>query len=101
MYLAAKSLQIVHESIALVFGVFEMNADVNCLFRADFLTVSAEDATKFVYLVNERYAVALFILTGHEFDTVRRANLRTKPTCHALGFPLLIREHTMCAPPTR
>ena len=77
MGLAAKTLQIVYESIALVFGVFEVNADVNCLFRTDFLTVSAEDATKFVYLVNERYAIALFILAWDEFDTICRADLRT------------------------
>ena len=77
MSLTTETLQIVHESIALVLGVFEVNADMNCFLRADFLTVPTEDATKFVYLVNERYTIAVFVLARDEFDTVCRTDLRT------------------------
>jgi len=61
--LAAQAFQVVHEPIALVLGVFEMHSDVNCLFGANLLTIATKDATKFIYLVNERYAIALLILS--------------------------------------
>ena len=77
MFLATETLQIIHKSIALVLGVFEMNADVNCFLRADFLTIAAEDATEFVNLVNEGYSITLFILTWDEFDAIRGTDLWT------------------------
>ena len=77
MGLATKTLQIVHKPIAVILGVFVMYADVDCFLWADFLTVSTEDATKFVYLVNERYAIAIFVLARDELDAIRWTHLRT------------------------
>jgi hypothetical protein len=63
--LAAKAFQIVHEPIALVLGVFEMNSDMNCFFGAYFLTITAKDATEFVDIVHEWYPVTLLVFPRH------------------------------------
>ena len=51
-------LEVVDETLAAVLGVLVVPADVDRLFRADFLAVAAEDAAELVDLEHERIAVA-------------------------------------------
>src|SRR5204862_4522862 len=66
--LRAQPLQIVHEAIARELGVLVMHPDVNRLLGADLLAIAAEDAAELVAFVDQRIAVALLVLAGHQLD---------------------------------
>src|SRR5690349_4843109 len=97
--LRAQPLQIVDEAVARVLGVFVMHADVNRLFGADFLAVTAEHAAELVDLVDQRVAVAVLVLPRHELDAVGGTDLRAQAAGDALGAALLVGQHAVCAAP--
>src|SRR5689334_12928806 len=100
MRLRAQPLEVVHEPVAGKLRVLVVHADVDRFFGADLLAVAAEHAPEFVDLVDERVAVPLFVLAGHELDAVRRTNLGAEAARDALGAPLLVGEHPVRpAPP--
>src|SRR3954469_24193606 len=101
MRLRHQSLQIVHESFAAVLGVFEVTSDVNRFLRADFLTVAAEDAAEFVDLEEQRIAIAVLVLTGHELDAIRRTDRRAETAGDALRLPIFSGEHPVRPTPSR
>src|SRR3989449_5871437 len=101
MGLGAQALEIVHEPVAGVLRVLVVHADVDRLLGADLLAVAAEHAAELVDLVNQRVAVALFVLAGDELDAVGRADLGAQAARHALGAPLLVGEHAVRAAPPR
>src|SRR2546425_13371230 len=43
---------------------------------------------------------SLLVLAGDQLDAVGRADLGAQAACHALGPPLLVREHAVRAAPT-
>src|SRR5256886_9102287 len=88
MRLRAQALQVVDEPVAGELGVLVVHADVDRLFGTALLAVTAEHAAELVDLVNQRVAVALFVLAGDELDAVRRADLWAQAARHALGAPL-------------
>src|SRR5947209_9411986 len=90
MGLGAQALEIVHEPVAGVLRVLVVHAHVDRLLGTDLLAVAAEHAAELVDLVDQRIAVALLVLPGHELDAVRRADLGAQATGDALGTPLLI-----------
>src|SRR5205814_8285884 len=93
--------QVVDEPVAGELGVLVVYADVDRLFGTHLLAVAAEHAAELVDLVNQRVAVALFVLAGDQLDAVRRADLRTQAARHALGAALLVGEHAVRAAPPR
>src|SRR6266581_3266833 len=97
--LRAQPLQVVHEAVARVLGVFVVHADVDRLFGADFLAVAAEDAAELVDLVDQRVAVPVLVLPRDQLDAVGRADLRAQAAGHALGAALLVGEHAVRAAP--
>src|SRR5256885_3398453 len=101
MRLGAQPLQIVHEAVARVLRVLVMHPHVDRLLGAHFLAVAAEYAAELVDLVDQRIAVAVLVLSGHELDAVRRADLRTQAAGDALGAPLLVGEHAVRPAPAR
>src|SRR6185436_1316734 len=76
MRLIHQPLQIVDESLAAVLRVLVMPSDVNRLFGAHLLAVTAEDAPELVDLEHERIAIAFLVLAGNELDAVGRAHGR-------------------------
>src|SRR5579863_2405152 len=62
--LGHQTLEIVHESVAAVFGVLVVAPDVDCLFGAHFLAIPAEDAAELVNLEHQRVPVPVFVLAG-------------------------------------
>src|SRR5256885_16575067 len=101
MCLSAQPLEIVHEPVARVLRVLVMHPDVDRLLGAHLLAVAAEDAAELVDLVDQRIAVAVLVLSRHELDAVRRANLGTQAAGDALGAPLLVGEHAVRPAPAR
>src|SRR6185503_736878 len=101
MGLRGQPLQIVDEAVARVLRVLVVHAHVDRLFRAHLLAVAAEDAAEFVDLVNQRVAMALFVLAGDELDAVGGTDLRAQPARHALRASLLVGEHPVGAAPAR
>src|ERR1700730_15613149 len=86
MGLRHQSLQVVDEPVAAVLGVLVVPAEVNGLLGAYFLTRAAENASKLVDLEDQRVAVALLVLPGHELDAVGWAHGRAQTAGHALGL---------------
>src|SRR5947208_14783252 len=78
-----------------------MHPHVDRLLGAHRLAVAAEYAAELVDLVDQRIAVAVLVLTRHELDAVRRADLRTQAAGDALGAPLLVGEHAVRPAPAR
>src|SRR5256885_813901 len=101
MCLSAQPLEIVHEPVARVLRVLVMHPDVDRLLGAHLLAVAAEDAAELVDLVDQRIAVAVFVLSRHELDAVRRADLGTQAAGDTLGAPLLVGEHAVRPAPAR
>src|SRR6266513_62738 len=101
MCLSAQPLEIVHEPVARVLRVLVMHPDVDRLFGAHLLAVAAEDAAELVDLVDQRIAVAVLVLSRHELDAVRRADLGTQAAGDALGASLLVGEHAVRPAPAR
>src|SRR4051812_43510277 len=101
MCLCRQTLQVVDESRSAVFGILVVAPDVNCLFRANFLAIAAEDASELVDLEHKGIAVSLLILARYEFDAVRRAHGRTKPACDAFRLSRFSGQHAMRSTPTR
>src|SRR5262245_41863677 len=101
MCLRHQALEVVDESFAAVFRVLVMPADVDRLFRADLLTVAAEDAAELVDLEDERIAIALLVFAGHELDAVGWTHRGTQSTRHAFRLAVFGREHAVCATPAR
>src|SRR5438876_3112154 len=97
--LRAQALEVVHEPVARVLRVLVVDADVDRLLGTDLLAVAAEHATELVDLVDQRVAVPLLVLPGHELDAVGGADLRAEPAGDALGAPLLVGEHPVRAAP--
>src|SRR4051812_9080274 len=73
MRLRHQSLEVVDETLAAVFGVLVVAADVDRLFRADFLTVSTENASKLINFEHQRISVAVLVFTRDQLDAVGRA----------------------------
>src|SRR5206468_9156867 len=99
--LRAQPLEVVHEPVARVLRVLVVHAHVDRFLGANLLTVPTEHAAELVDLVDQWIPVALLVLSGHELDTVRRADLGAQAARDALGAPLLIGEHAMRAAPPR
>src|SRR5262249_44910387 len=60
-----------------------------------------EDAAKLVDLEDQRVAVAVLVLAGHELDAVRGTDRGTEPARHAFGLAVFGREHAVRASPAR
>src|SRR5688572_12763007 len=101
MRLRREALEIVDEAVARVLRILIVHADVNRFLGAHFLAIAAEDAAELVDLVNQRIAMALFVLARDELDAVGGADLRAQAARHALGAPLLVGEHAVGPAPTR
>ena len=99
MRLCRQPLEVVDEAVTRVLGVLVVHADVDRFFGAHFLAVAAEDAAELVDLVDQRIAVALFILARHELDAVRGTDLRAESARDAFRPALLVGEHAMGAAP--
>src|SRR6266496_4116183 len=101
MRLRRQALEIVDEPVARILGVLVVHPDVDRLLGAHFLAVAAEDAAELVDLVDQRIAVALFILARHELDAVRGADLRAETARHAPRSALTVGEHAVRPTPAR
>src|SRR5216110_500247 len=95
MRLRRQPLEVVDETVAGVLRVLVVHPYMDRLFRAHFLAVAAEDAAELVDLVDQRIAVALFILARHELDAVGGTDLGAEPARDAFGPALLVGEHAV------
>src|ERR1043165_5332660 len=82
MHLGAQPLEVIDEAVAAVLRVLVVHADVDRFFGADFLAVAAEDAAEFVDLIDQRIAIAGFVLARDQLDAVGGADLRAYPAGH-------------------
>src|SRR6202022_3542109 len=96
-----QALQVVHKAVPAVLGILVVAPDVDRLFRANLLTVAAEDAAKLVDLEDERVAVSLFVFARHQLDAIRGTDSRTKSAGHAFRFSGFGGQHSVSAAPAR
>src|SRR5687767_8501997 len=72
--LGHQPVQVVDEALARILGILVVLAHVDRLDRTHLLAHAAEDAAELVDLVNDRIAVALIVLAGHQPDAVGRTD---------------------------
>src|SRR5665213_1953500 len=101
MAAATGLLRVTNVTFATVLGIFIVLANVNRVFRADFLTVATEDAPEFIDLEDERVAIAVLVLSWHQLDAVGWTDARAQTTSDAPRLAVLLGEHPMRSAPTR
>jgi len=101
MFLFHEPVQVVDEPVPSVLGVFEVNPDVNGLYRADLLTHPAEDAAELVDLVHDGISVTLVVFSPDKADAVGGTDRGAEPAGHALWPTVGVNLHAMGSTPTR
>ena len=101
MILFHEAIEVIDEALPSVFGILEVDADVDRFDRADLLTHSAEDAPELVDLVHDGIAVPLVIFPTDKADAIRRTHRGAQTTGYTLGPSVCVNFHPMRPAPAR